>query len=156
MNWKKNPEISLPGFLKDKTPIYSVDEAYSLETFSGEELVVSRISTEKGESLRIDYKRKDLEEIMIIFEGKIAKAYTNRLSGEKLDLDDDACELSVEEKLKRLKKYMEEKSQRQDPTTYYNIKKFEHQLKVLPWQEDLQAIYDGNGFFDNQKNENNN
>ena len=142
--WIEIPPPGVPRHFKNEIPIYEVVKSYLL-IHKKESLKVERVfALSSGEFLRIYYNGpKFLEELMIENRDII---YASAKSVEKM-VDIPPFNLPEEEFFKRFQEFFSQSKAIINPPTYHNIKRFEKELRLLPWQEDFSAVYVGKGIF---------
>ena len=139
MPWTETP-LTTPKSFAGQVPVFQVIKAYLLET--GEERIeVRRAFANCQEATHIIYEGPALEERVQIFEGKIAYVYCQYPAPQNLFYP----KMTKRQLLKAMGEIFNPK--KPEEITYYNIKRLETQLKELPWQEDLKAIYEGSGVY---------
>jgi hypothetical protein len=142
MPWKEIPISPPPKCFKDQVPIYQIIKDYFLEN-GNEKLRVRRsFSIKGGEGLNVEYDGPEYKENMTIHEGQIKCAQT--IVKEKLV---DAPKSDDEDFIDKFQEFLTQSAAKQQIPTYHNIKRFEDELRQLPWQEDFAAIYTGDGFY---------
>lgn len=140
--WEERCMGSTPKSMKGEIPVYEVIGEYVLKD-DDEELIVSRAFSLKGDYLVISYNGKEYQEMLRIYDSKIIGAETMLV--EKICKFPTENNLTDEELDERLSKFFSQEDAIQEVKTYHNIKRLEHRLKELPWQDLMKVVYDGNG-----------
>ncbi|GEM_PF-4162845 len=141
MNWKQE-KIFTPKRFAGQVPVYQVIARYSLKE-GEEELLVDRVFAACQESLKITFQNTFLREQIGILEGKICFVTSKYI----LPFPHDARQRNLSWKEVEPLLDLHFNPPKMPLPSYQHIKKYEEQLKLLPWQEDLEAIYAGNGIF---------
>jgi hypothetical protein len=142
--WVEIPHCAAPRGLEKELPVYEVIKEYLLK-LGDENLSVSRVfALSCGEFLKIFYSGKNYLEEITIQQGKITDVQSKLV--EKL-VAFPSLDLPEEELLQQLGEFFSQSKAIQNPPTYRNIKRFERNLRELPWQQDLSAVYKGSGVF---------
>lgn len=142
--WKEIKSPGTPKGFENIPPIYEVIKEYEYKD-NKETLNVKRaFCIHSDESLRLSYEGREYKEDMTISKGKIISLemliIKNLVEFPDINLSEEKLTIALQE-------FFNQSKAKPKIKTYYNIKRFEILLKELPWQEDLEAVYNGNGIF---------
>ena len=142
--WTKRDIGGVPKRFAGQVPLYQVIESYVLEQ-DEEILTVDRAFSNCQEYTSVSYEGPKVKEQVKILEGNIVFVTSHLV----IDTSNFLNLRVVDTLVGRVRFQLLFTPPKTRFPQYLNIKRYERELQLLPWQKDLEAIYQGSGVIRN-------